>query len=248
MMHIFADPDERQGDLLRITGSDYNHIRNVCRMKTGDELSVSFGTDGREYRYGIESFVDGAVICRLRFVKEASVELPVKVILFQGLPKADKMDFVVQKSVELGASEIIPVAMKRSVVRLDGAKAEKKTQRWQGIAQSAAEQSRRGIVPKVHVPMTVEEAVQYAQQNTGVRLLPYELQPQDPGTKKILEGLKAGESVAVFIGPEGGFEPSEVAYAREHGFVPISLGRRILRTETAALTFLSWLIYLFEVH
>lgn len=246
MLHIFVDPAQMKGDLLYVTGKDVNHIKNVMRLKKGDEISVRTGQDDREYRYGIEEFTDSEVVCRLRFVKEADVELPVKVYIFQGLPKADKMELIIQKAVELGAAEIIPVQMRRSVVKLDGAKKTKKTQRWQAIAESAAKQSRRAVVPMVREPMTMEEAVRFAEQNTDVRLLPYELQEADGSTRDVMDGIREGSAVSIFIGPEGGFDPAEVKLAREAGIRPISLGKRILRTETAALVALSFLIYHFE--
>ena len=247
MLHIFVDPVQMKGDLLYVTGKDVNHIKNVMRLKQGDEISVRTGQDDREYRYGIEEFTDSEVVCRLRFVKEADVELPVKVYIFQGLPKADKMELIIQKAVELGAAEIIPVQMRRCVVKLDGAKKGKKTQRWQAIAESAAKQSRRAVVPLVREPMTMEEAVRFAEQNTDVRLLPYELQEADGSTREVMDGVREGSAVSIFIGPEGGFDPAEVELARKAGVVPISLGKRILRTETAALVALSFLIYHFEI-
>ncbi len=247
MLHIFASPEDVQGDLLRITGPEVNHIHNVMRLKPGEEISVSMGEDGREYRYGIESFEDEAVLCRLRFVKEREVELPVRVLLFQGLPKADKMEWIVQKAVELGAAEVIPVRMERCVVKLDAAKAQKKCARWQGIAEAAASQSKRGIVPTVHEPMTMKEAVRYAEEETSVRLIPYELQENDGSTRAYLESIRPGQAVSIFIGPEGGFAPEEVEMAREAGIRPISLGNRILRTETAGLAVLAWLIYILEI-
>ena len=247
MLHIFVDPAQMKGDLLYVTGKDVNHIKNVMRLKQGDEISVRTGQDDREYRYGIEEFTDSEVVCRLRFVKEADVELPVKVYIFQGLPKADKMELIIQKAVELGAAEIIPVQMRRCVFKLDGAKKGKKTQRWQAIAESAAKQSRRAVVPLVREPMTMEEAVRFAEQNTDVRLLPYELQEADGSTREVMDGIREGSAVSIFIGPEGGFDPAEVELARKAGVVPISLGKRILRTETAAMVALSFLIYHFEI-
>lgn len=247
MLHLFADPSDVQDELLTITGPEVNHIRNVMRLKPGEEISVSIGGDGKEYRYGIESYTEDSVLCRLRFVKDKEVELPVKVLLFQGLPKADKMDLIVQKAVELGAAEIIPVSMERCVVKLDAGKAAKKTARWQTIAESAASQSRRSIIPRVLAPMSMKEAVEYAKEQTEVRVIPYELQEDDGSVKQYLESLKEGQSVSIFIGPEGGFAPSEVELAKEAGIRPISLGRRILRTETAGLAILSWLIYILEI-
>lgn len=247
MLHLFADPSNVQDELLTITGPEVNHIRNVMRLKSGEEISVSIGGDGKEYRYGIESYTEDSVLCRLRFVKDKEVELPVKVLLFQGLPKADKMDLIVQKAVELGAAEIIPVSMERCVVKLDAGKAAKKTARWQTIAESAASQSRRSIIPRVLAPMSMREAVEYAKEQTEVRVIPYELQEDDGSVKQYLESLKEGQSVSIFIGPEGGFTPAEVELAKEAGIRPISLGRRILRTETAGLAILSWLIYILEI-
>ena len=247
MLHLFADPSDVQDELLTITGPEVNHIRNVMRLKPGEEISVSIGGDGKEYRYGIESYTEDSVLCRLRFVKDKEVELPVKVLLFQGLPKADKMDLIVQKAVELGAAEIIPVSMERCVVKLDAGKAAKKTARWQTIAESAASQSRRSIIPRVLAPMSMKEAIEYAKEQTEVRVIPYELQEDDGSVKQYLESLKEGQSVSIFIGPEGGFASGEVELAKEAGIRPISLGRRILRTETAGLAILSWLIYILEI-
>jgi 16S rRNA (uracil1498-N3)-methyltransferase len=248
MLHLFASPDDVEGDLLRITGPEVNHIRNVMRLKPGEEISVSLGEDGREYRYGIEAYEAEAVLCRLRFVKEREVELPVRVLLFQGLPKSDKMDLIVQKAVELGAAEIIPVSMERCVVKLDDGKAEKKVKRWQTIAESAASQSRRGILPQVRMPMTMREAIALAERETQLRVIPYELQEDDGSTKEYLESIQPGQSISIFIGPEGGFTKEEVELAKAAGIRPISLGNRILRTETAGLAMLAWLIYILEIH
>ena len=214
-------------------------------MKAGEEIAVSNGIDGREYRCGIEEIKDREVVCGLRFIKEEGLELASKIYLFQGLPKADKMELVVQKAVELGACEIIPMATGRAVVKLDEKKARAKTVRWQGIAEAAAKQSKRSIIPKVTGVMSMKEAVAYAEK-ADIRLIPYELAEDMAKTKKIINGIRPGESVAVFIGPEGGFEEKEVAAAMEGGCIPITLGKRILRTETAGFTVLSWLMYHLE--
>ena len=152
--------------------SDVNHIKNVLRLKNGEEIAVSNGIDGKEYRCGIEAYTDAEVLCTLRFIKEDGVELPSKVYLFQGLPKADKMELIVQKAVELGACEVIPVATKRSVVKLDEKKAVAKVGRWQTIAEAAAKQSRRSVVPAVHRVVDMKEAVEYAK-GMDVKLIPY---------------------------------------------------------------------------
>mgnify|MGYP002509536032 FL=1 len=245
MYQFFVEPGQIQGRRIIITGSDVNHIRNVLRMKPGEEIAVSNGTDGREYRCGIESFTEDEVICSLRFVKEDGVELPSRIFLFQGLPKADKMELIVQKAVELGAYEVIPVAARRCVVRLDEKKAASRISRWQGIAEAAAKQSRRGIIPQVHPVMNMREAVAYAR-TMEVKLIPYELAENMEHTKEVLEAVKPGTDIAVFIGPEGGFEQEEIELAMAAGIEPVTLGRRILRTETAGLTVLSWLMYHLE--
>lgn len=245
MHHFFVEPSQIQDKKIIITGSDVNHIKNVLRMKIGEEIAVSNGVDNREYRCGIEEYTEQEVICILRFIKEDGVELPAKIYLFQGLPKADKMEFVIQKAVELGAYEVIPVAAKRCVVKLDEKKAAAKVNRWQGIAEAAAKQSRRGVIPVVHGVMSMQEAIEYAR-NMDVKIIPYELAEDMQHTKRIIQSVKPNECVAVFIGPEGGFEESEVQAALAAGIEPVTLGRRILRTETAGLTVLSWLMYQLE--
>ena len=245
MYQFFVEPSQIQGNRIVITGSDVNHIKNVLRMKVGDEIAVSNGMDGKEYRCGIEAFAEDEIVCGLRFVKEDGVELPSKIYLFQGLPKADKMELIIQKAVELGAFEVIPVAAKRCVVRLDEKKAAGKISRWQGIAEAAAKQSKRAVIPKVHPVLSMKEAVAYAQ-NMDVKLIPYELAEGMQHTKQMIEAVKPEQSIAVFIGPEGGFEESEIQMAREAGIEPVTLGRRILRTETAGFTVISWLMYQLE--
>lgn len=245
MHQFFVKPEQIQGKTIRITGRDVNHIKNVLRMKPGEEISVSNGEDGKEYRCGIETLSEEEIVCTLRFIKEDGLELPCRITLFQCLPKADKMELVIQKAVELGAYEVIPVAAKRCVVRLDAKKEKSKLERWQQIAEAAAKQSRRRIVPHVGPVMNMQEAISYAS-GMDVRLFPYELAEGMAQTKRLMESVKAGQSVAVFIGPEGGFEDSEVEAAVKAGFVPITLGRRILRTETAGFTVLAWLMYLLE--
>jgi len=245
MYQFFVDPSQIQGKKITITGSDVNHIKNVLRMRPGEEIAVSNGIDGREYRCGIDKFAEDTVVCTLRFIKEEGVELPSEVCLFQALPKADKMELIVQKAVELGVHEIVPVAVKRCVVKLDEKKAAGKVNRWQGISEAAAKQSRRGVIPKVHMPMSWEAALGYAGA-MDVRLIPYELAEDMAHTRAVIGNIRPGQRIAVFIGPEGGFEESEIRAALSAGLEPVTLGRRILRTETAGLTVLSWLMYHLE--
>ena len=244
MYQFFVEPGQIDVENRRVVieGGDVNHIKNVLRMKVGEEIAVNNGQDGREYRCGIVSLHEDRIICQLRFIKEDSVELPVKVYLFQGLSKGDKMELVIQKAVELGVHAVIPVAAKRCVVRLDEKKARAKVLRWQGIAQAAAKQSRRGIIPAVSEVMSFEGAVKLAS-SMDVKLIPYELAQDMDKTRQLIESLKPGQSAAVFIGPEGGFEEQEVELAKEAGIVPVTLGKRILRTETAGLAVMAWIMY-----
>ena len=177
--------------------------------------------------------------------KEEGLELPSRIYLFQCLPKADKMELVIQKAVELGACAVIPVAAKRCVMKLDAKKEKNKLARWQQIAEAAAKQSKRRIIPEITRVMSMKEAVSFAA-DMDVKLFPYELAEGMERTRKLVDGVKAGQRIAVFIGPEGGFEDSEVEEARKAGFAPITLGKRILRTETAGFTVLAWLMYRLE--
>lgn len=245
MYQFFVEPSQINDNTVIIMGEDVNHIRNVLRMKVGEELSVSNGQDGREYRCGIERFENDRVVCTLRFIKEDGVELSSRIHLFQGLPKADKLEFIIQKAVELGVYEIVPVAAHRSVVKLDAKKAAQKTARWQAIAEAAAKQSKRGILPLVSEPVSFAQALEQAA-SMEVKLIPYELAEGMERTKKLVESLPDNADIAVFIGPEGGFEESEIEAAKEAGFTPITLGKRILRTETAGLVVLAWIMYQLE--
>lgn len=245
MYQFFVEPNQICGKIITITGSDVNHIKNVLRMKPGEELSVSNGLDGKEYRCAVTSLEEDRIVCELRFIKEDGVELSSRVYLFQGLPKADKMELIIQKAVELGVYEIIPVATKRCVVKLDEKKAASKIARWQQIAEAAAKQSKRRIVPEISRVMTFGEAVQKAAA-MEVKLIPYELAEGMEKTKELISGLKGGLDIAVFIGPEGGFEEAEIEKALAAGIEPVTLGKRILRTETAGFTVMAWIMYQLE--
>ena len=246
MYHFFVDPGQIQGTQIFITGKDVNHIKNVLRMRICEDVSVGNGIDGKEYRCAIDAFEEDSVICKLLFIKEDGVELPVKVTLFQGLPKSDKMELIIQKAVELGVYEIVPVATKRCVVKLDAKKEASKIVRWQAIAEAAAKQSKRAVVPQIKPVMTMKEAISVASQMEH-KIIPYELAEGMDKKREVFNKLTPGTQVAVFIGPEGGFEESEVEAASAAGVEPISLGKRILRTETAGFTVLAWIMYELEV-
>lgn len=245
MYRFFVEPSQVEETVIRICGSDVNHIKNVLRMRPGEEVAVSNGIDGREYRCGILALEEDCVRLELRFIKEDGVELPAKIYLFQGLPKADKMELIIQKAVELGAFQVIPVAMKRCVVKLDEKKADSKIKRWQGIAEAAAKQSKRGVIPTVAPVMSYAQAVKMASE-MDLKLVPYELAEGMEQTKQLIESVKPGQRIAIFIGPEGGFDPEEIRTATEAGIQPITLGKRILRTETAGFTTIAWLMYQLE--
>lgn len=248
MYQFFVEPGQINinDKSVIILGGDVNHIKNVLRMRVGEEISVSNGLDGREYRCGIAALEEERIVCELRFIKEDQVELPAEVYLFQGLPKGDKMELIVQKTVELGVHKIIPVAMKRCVTKLEDKKALSRVARWQGIAEAAAKQSRRGIIPEVLGVMSFPDAVKYASE-MEVKLIPYEMAQDMEHTREIIGSLKPGQRIAVFIGPEGGFEEAEIELARRNGVEPVTLGRRILRTETAGFTVLAWIGYVLGV-
>lgn len=241
MRRFFAESEQIGESLIRITGGDVNHIRNVLRMGPGDSLVIA-GPDGREYTCYIEEIAEQAVTAHIQYIQDTQAELPSKIYLFQGLPKSDKMEWIIQKAVELGAYEVIPVETARTVVKLEEKKAAKKIQRWQQIAEGAAKQSGRGFVPRIHPICKFVQALEYGQK-CPVKWIPYERAAGMVATRQRLDSLKPGQDVAVFIGPEGGFAEAEIQMAEEQGYAPITLGRRILRTETAGLALLSALMF-----
>ena len=243
MHRFFVGQNQIEDGRVRITGPDVNHIRNVLRMRAGDEILAV--CDGWEYTCCIlPGQGDGmSVLAEITDAWKAGNELPSRITLLQCLPKADKMELVIQKAIELGASRIIPVRSQRCVVRLDARKAAAKTKRWNLIAESAAKQAGRTYIPSVTEPMEFADALALLQrEQTDVRLIPYERAENMDATRALLASVQPGNSVAVMIGPEGGFEPREVTAAQEAGFTPVSLGSRILRTETAGLCILSALM------
>lgn len=244
MYRFFVEPSQVEEHTIRIQGSDVNHIKNVLRMKTGEEILISSG-DNLEYACYIEEMGTEEVLAHVMYVQEAGYELSSRIYLFQGLPKGDKMELIIQKAVELGVHEIIPVATRRAVVKLEGKKEENKIRRWQAIAGSAAKQSKRMYVPEVKPVMRFSQAIEQAKE-LDIVLLPYELAEGMRKTKEIIAQIEPGGSIGIFIGPEGGFDEEEVRMAVEMGAKAITLGKRILRTETAGLTVLSVLMFVLE--
>jgi len=220
-------------------GDDYNHIKNVLRMARGDNLTLCNGS-GTDYEGVLEDFKDGTVIIRIASFYKNTSEPDVKVTLFQGIPKSDKMDGIVMKAVELGVFSIVPVITSRTVVRFgDIPDKVKKRERWQRIAVEAAKQCNRGIIPEIKLPIDIAEAI-VQHSSFCPFIMPYENE-KDLYLSEYLKKnpIQSFSSVSVLIGPEGGFSQEEAAAASECGIVQVSLGRRVLRTETAGMAALS---------
>ena len=245
-MHRFFVEEPGMGEnRITITGGDVNHIKNVLRMSTGDQICVINGQNNKEQYCEIIDIGADAVETKICEIREADQELPNQIVLFQGLPKSDKMELIIQKAVELGVYRIVPVSTDRTVVKLDAKKEANKRKRWMNISESAAKQSGRLCIPEVTSVVSFREALEMAKE-MDVRLIPYELADGMEKTREIMSSIQPGQSIAVFIGPEGGFESSEIEKAMEMGISPITLGKRILRTETAGLVTLAMLVYNLE--
>lgn len=236
MFNFFVDEYARSGDQFRISGADYNHICNVLRMQVGDTFLVSCG--GRSSLCCLQCIEDDAVVAQIQEEDYQNTELPVRFYLFQGLPKGDKLELIIQKTVELGVAGIIPVEMSRCVMKLDEKKKKTRQTRWQSIAESAAKQSKRNLIPEVEDVLSYKQALTRAAE-MDLFLVPYENERGMAATREALSRLKGGMSVGILIGPEGGFDPKEIELAKEQGATIISLGSRILRAETAAVTAVS---------
>ena len=243
MYQFFIEDAQVSVTDVTIEGSDVNHIKNVLRMKCGEKIRVS-STSGRNFFCEISEISGELIKAEILEELEDNTELPNKIFLFQGLPKSDKMELIIQKAVELGVSEIIPVAMKNCVAKLDEKKAASKITRWQEIAKSAAKQSKRSVIPTVQMPMSYKLALQKAKE-LDIVLVPYENERGMQATREVMSGIQTGQSIGIFIGPEGGFDSSEIELVKADGHL-ISLGNRILRTETAGLAALAMLIYQLE--
>lgn len=244
-MHcFFVTPNQVEEGGCRITGQDVIHIRNVLRMKPGDKIGIRDGIS-RNYICELEEIGEDQVYARIVSEEKEDSELSSRIWLFQGLPKGDKMDWIVQKAVELGVYGIVPMATRRSVVKLDRKKEEAKLRRWNAIAESAAKQSGRMIVPKVEPVVSFSYGC-LQMQKLDVGLIPYELTRGMEETRRTLARIRPGMEIGIMIGPEGGFDVEEVKEAVNAKICPITLGRRILRTETAGMAALAVLMFLLE--
>ena len=240
-MHRFFI-EQPYNENMQITGGDARHVSKVLRMQPGDKLQV-VSDDGVTALAEITAIDAENVSVHCVEILAELHEPRVKITLAQGLAKGEKMDFIVQKAVELGATSIVPVAMEHSVVRLDGVKATKKVERWRKIVEAAAKQSKRDIIPQVQAVQSVEEML--ANNTCGTKLIAYECEDKT-SLKEALQKAEQENGITdllLIIGPEGGISLVELEKARATGAVPVSLGKRILRAETAGLVAMSAIFY-----
>ncbi len=233
LYNFFVNSENKKNSRYFISGTDFNHIKNVLRMSVGEQFLVS--CDDMSDLCELESIESDTVIAKVIEENYQSTNLPIKIHLFQGLPKSDKLELIIQKAVELGVATVTPVAMKRSIVKIDDKKKKSKLERWQAIATAAAKQSKRTSVPEVCNILSYKEFIAKAK-DLDLLLVPYECAEGMAATKNALKEIKSGMNIGIIIGPEGGFEEKEIADALAIGGKVISLGSRILRTETAAIT------------
>ena len=248
MPKFFVTSNEIENDKIKIKGKDVNHIKNVLRAKIEDKIDICNTDEMKDYKCEIEELTSDCVTCKIISEKQNNSESNVEITIFQGLPKADKMELIIQKSVELGVNKIIPVDMKRCVVKLKDKDQIKKVERWQKISEVASKQCGRGIIPKIGQVMKIKEILNSIEEYDAV-LVAYEKE-ENNYLKIELDKLKNVEKdkkkIAIVIGPEGGLEEEEVKQLQENGAKVITLGKRILRTETVALNMISILMYELE--
>lgn len=239
MYNFFVTAPADDNSVYKISGTDYNHIKNVLRLNIGAQLLVSY--QGASDLCQIIDFSESEVSAKIVQKDYQDTSLPIGIHLFQGLPKSDKLEFIVQKAVELGAESITPIETSRSIVKIEEKKKKSKIERWQAIAESAAKQSKRTLIPEVKQILSFKSALE-ALKTFDLILIPYENHKGMLSTLDALKEIKSGMNVAVFIGPEGGFSEDEVNAVTKVGGKSISLGKRILRTETAAVTAIAMLM------
>lgn len=244
MRRFFTEPENIKNDIAELI-EDAGHIKKVLRMEIGDRIIVF---DGSGFQYECELVEIENKVCRAKIIgkEESTSEPETKVYLFQGLPKSGKMETIIQKAVELGVYEVVPVIMDRCVLKLDEKAKTDKTKRWQKVAVEAVKQCGRGLVPKVHTPVKFSEAVKMLKE-LDLAFMPYEEMGHSGqrGLKELLKDFN-GKSVGFIVGPEGGFSDAEVTLAKENKISTIGLGSRILRTETAGSTVISIIMYEFD--
>lgn len=244
MPKFFTARENIKETKLIINNEDANHIKKVLRIGVGDEITVCDGA-GNDYNVKITDIRKNEIECDILSITKCDTEPNIKITLYQGLPKAAKMDYIIQKNTELGISRIVPTKLTRCVVKLENKSAEdKKQERWQKIANEAAKQSGRGVVPEISAPMTIDEILE-AVKDDDLVFAPYECENKTR-LKDIVEAKKDVKSISFIIGPEGGFDVSEIEKLKNAGIKTITLGKRILRTETAAEAVVSMLMYAYD--
>lgn len=242
MHRFFINNENIQDNKIIVIGEDVKHIKNVLRLTEGDTISLC-DKQGTDYIVEICDLLKEKIICSILETKLSSTEPPIEVILYQGVPKSTKMDLIIQKSTELGVAKIVPVITDRTIVKIqDRKKEEKKLERWNKITEEAAKQSKRSLIPEVSEILTFEEML-IALKNDGLTIVPYENE-KNKGIKEVLKD-KVCKKVNIIIGPEGGFEDKEIEALQTIGSNIVSLGPRILRTETAG--FITSAIVLYEL-
>ena len=244
MPRFFVNEEQIDEDRITVYGNDAHHISDVLRMKPGEKLTVC-DFFNREYFCEILSCDGGKVELSVLEKRLCRSELPFDVTLCMALPKSDKMEWIIQKAVELGVNSILPFSSAHTVMKLDAKAAEKKVERWQKIAKAAAEQCGRGKIPEIRLPVTFKEALRQTS-GKGEVFLCYEA---EDGTtlKTYFSENPSPKSLTFFVGAEGGFDKKEVEEAKAAGVHSVSLGNRILRCETAPLFVLSAIGYVYEL-
>ncbi|GKX31150.1 ribosomal RNA small subunit methyltransferase E [Vallitalea longa] len=243
MHRFFVEPNQIVENEIRIVGEDVKHIKNVLRMNKNEEIIICDG-HSNDYYCIINSIEDNSINTKIITKTQSETELNTRIYLFQALPKQSKMELIVQKAVELGVYEVIPVITDRSIVKIDNKNSAKKLARWNKVAGSAAKQSNRGIIPKVNNIMKFQDAIEYSRQ-MDTTIFPYENAKNIKESREFINKLCC-ERIGVFIGPEGGFSLDEIEKAKSSEANIITLGKRILRTETAGLAILSLLMFQLE--
>ena len=244
MPKFFVRQDQIEGEIITLRGDDAFHVSRSLRMAKGEHITVC-DMQANEYDCVLRDFFADSVVAEILSSRKADTESPVKIYLYQALPKGDKLDTVIQKAVECGVYEIVLFESERCVVKSKKEAEERKNERRNRIALEAAKQSGRGYVPQVRGTLSFTEAVKEATE-TDLCLFCYEGETEAT-LKSALAKVNAIGSVSIIIGSEGGFSLSEAAFACENGAAPVSLGKRILRTETAAPFVFSCLSYVFEL-
>lgn len=240
--HFIVDTEQIKSGKIAITGEDFGHLTRVLRLKKGDEITATDGS-GNLYKCLLEEIYQSEALGKIISVELDQTESPIEMVLLQGLPKGDKLELIIQKTTELGISRVVPVAMKRSVVQLSTGKAKERTTRWQRIAREAAKQCRRSQVPVVEYATDLREVLDSLNEDALI-LLPWEGE-NTQGIKEVLISKETSErkQIAIIIGPEGGFDEQEIELAKQYNAVSVSLGPRILRTETAAIVVTALVMY-----